>query len=216
MLKFNHSIILHILCFSLQHVSTEVPLYQGENVLGRDPTSCAVPLQARSISGRHAIISISVFGPDDRHAHRKATEALLWDLGSLNGTRKGLLKLTPHVRYALTEGDSVVLADLPCQYISLKNTDRSMHTATAEGGKEKAKGLPCTSSSSECGTAKGVENGGKKSVLPPVPVRTDEVKSLQSPQTTSRKSERTLVPESDSDSDGEKHRRKKKRRILGR
>ncbi|MCJ8728987.1 hypothetical protein PDJAM_G00009410 [Pangasius djambal] len=201
--------------FKNNHIpETEVPLYQGENVLGRDPTSCSVPLQARSVSGCHAVISISVFGPNDRHAHSEATEALLWDLGSLNGTRKGRLKLTPHVRYALTEGDSVVLADLPCQYVSLKNTERNTHTATADGGREKATGPTSTSGSSEGGTGKGVENGGKKSALPPVPVWTDEAKSLQSLQTTPRKPERTLVPESDSDSDGEKHGRRERRKIV--
>lgn len=188
-----------------------MPLYQGENVLGRDPTSCSVPLQARSISGRHAIISISVFGPNDRRAHSEVTETLLWDLGSLNGTRKGRVKLTPHVRYALTEGDSVVLADVPCQYISLKNTEKSTDTSTGDGGRETAKGLMCSSSSSKGGTVKGIENGGRKSTLPPVPVWTDEAKSLQSLQATPQKSERTLVPESDSDSDGEKHGRRETR-----
>ncbi|KAF4088474.1 hypothetical protein AMELA_G00082700 [Ameiurus melas] len=198
--------------FKNSHIpETEVPLYQGENVLGRDPASCSVPLQARSVSSRHAIISISVFDANDRRAHTEATEALLWDLGSLNGTRKGRLKLTPHVRYALTEGDGVVLADLPCQYVSLRNTNAS----TADVGREKAKGSTSTGSSSEeGGTGKGVENGRKKCALPPVPVWTDEAKSLQSIQMTPKKPETTLVPESDSDSDGEKHGRRERRRIV--
>lgn len=193
-----------------------MPLYEGENVLGRDPSSCSVPLQARSVSSRHAIISIFVFGPNDRQAHSEATEALLWDLGSLNGTRKGRLKLSPHVRYALTEGDSVVLADLPCQYVSLKNTDRNTHTSTAEDGKEKAKGHTSSSSSTEGDTVKEVENSRKKSGLPPVPVWSDEVKNLLPLQTTPKQPETTLVPESDSDSDGEKHGRRERRRIVGR
>lgn len=183
-----------------------MPLYQGENILGRDPTSCSVPLQACSVSGRHAVISISVFGPNNRRAHSEVTEALLWDLGSLNGTKKGRLKLTPHVRYALTEGDSVMLADLPCQYISLKSTESN----TADGGRENAKGPTCTSSSSAGGMGESVEK------LPPVPVWTDEAKRLQSPQATPKAPERTLVPESDSDSDGEKSGRREKRKILGR
>lgn len=44
-------------------------------------------------------------------------EALVWDLGSLNGTHKGRLKLTPNVRYALSEQDSLVLADIPCRFV---------------------------------------------------------------------------------------------------
>uniref|UniRef100_A0A3B1JIT6 FHA domain-containing protein n=1 Tax=Astyanax mexicanus TaxID=7994 RepID=A0A3B1JIT6_ASTMX len=91
--------------FKNEHIpETEVPLYLGENVLGRDPASCSTALQARSISSRHAVISISVF---------RGNPPLVWDLGSLNGTRKGRIKLSPHVRYALSAGDSVVLADLP-------------------------------------------------------------------------------------------------------
>ncbi|XP_058249445.1 mediator of DNA damage checkpoint protein 1 [Hemibagrus wyckioides] len=194
--------------FKNNHIpETEVPLYQGENILGRDPTSCSVPLQARSISGRHAIISISVFGPNDRRGHSEETEALLWDLGSLNGTRKGRLKLNPHVRYALTEGDSVVFADLPCQYVSLKNTEKNTHTSTTE----KTKRPTSSSSSAEGETEKRVENGRKKSALPPVPVWSDEEKRLQ---TAPKQPETTLVPESDSDSDGEKHGRKERRRIV--
>ncbi|KAM9488352.1 mediator of DNA damage checkpoint protein 1 isoform 1-T1 [Clarias gariepinus] len=197
--------------FKNNHIpETEVPLYQGENVLGRDPTSCSVPLQARSVSGRHAVISVSVFGPNERHAHSEATEALLWDLGSLNGTRKGRLKLTPHVRYALTEGDGLVLADLPCQYVSLKNAD----TSTADNGREKAKGLKSASSSSGGGVGTGAKNAGKKCALPPVPLWTEEAKSAESVQMSPKKPERTLVPESDSDSDGERHGRRDRKRIV--
>lgn len=78
-------------------------------MLGRDPASCSPAFAARSVSKRHAVIALS--------RRRGATEALLWDLGSMNGTRKGRLRLTPHVRYALGEWDSVLIADLPCQYV---------------------------------------------------------------------------------------------------
>lgn len=172
-----------------------------------------MPLQACSVSGRHAVISISVFSPNDRRAHSEAKEALLWDLGSLNGTRKGRLKLTPQVRYALSEGDSVVLADLPCQYISLKNTGKNTHAPAVDGGTEKARDP--TTCSSERQTGKGVKNGRKKSTLPPVPIWADEAKSLQSLPTTPTNQERTLVPESDSDSDGERRGRREKRTFLG-
>ncbi len=108
--------------FLSSHVQSEFPLYIGENVIGRDPASCSVLLPAQSVSSRHAVISISVFrSSNDRFGKGDDdVEALLWDMGSLNGTRKGRLKLAPQVRYALTEGESVVLADVPCQYTSLK------------------------------------------------------------------------------------------------
>lgn len=140
-------------------------------------------------------------------------EALLWDLGSLNGTRKGRMKLTPHVRYALTEGDSVVLADLPCQYISLRNVERNPHVTI---DKDKVKSpAPVVTGPGE--TGRGVANERKKSV-PPVPIWGHKETSFQSPQTTPKQPERTLVPESDSDSDseGEKGARRERRKFLGR
>uniref|UniRef100_A0A8P4KB67 FHA domain-containing protein n=1 Tax=Dicentrarchus labrax TaxID=13489 RepID=A0A8P4KB67_DICLA len=64
-----------------EHIpETELPLFLGENVLGRDPNTCTLPLPASSISKHEEI------------------EALVWDLGSMNGTRRGRLKLTPNVR----------------------------------------------------------------------------------------------------------------------
>uniref|UniRef100_A0A8D3DIV7 FHA domain-containing protein n=1 Tax=Scophthalmus maximus TaxID=52904 RepID=A0A8D3DIV7_SCOMX len=66
-----------------EHVpETELPLFLGDNVLGRDPNTCPLLLPAPSISKQHASI----------------LEALVWDLGSMNGTCKGRLKLTPNVR----------------------------------------------------------------------------------------------------------------------
>lgn len=95
----------------------ELPLFLGENVLGRDPSTCTVLLPSPSISKLHATISISAYRK--RGCHNEVDmEALVWDLGSLNGTRKGRLKLTPNVRYALSECDSLVVADIPCRYVS--------------------------------------------------------------------------------------------------
>lgn len=192
-----------------------MPLYLGENTLGRDPTSCPVPIQARSISSRHAIISMSEFYTKDRQTASEFTEALLWDLGSLNGTRKGRTKLTPHVRYALMDGDSVVLADLPCQYVSRKNTGNNVNVTTPGKVNMNANCLVLNSSSSEERTGKRVDNVRKKKVLPPLPPWTEKDKNgLPSPQTP-KQPERTLVPESDSDSDGEKCGRKDRRRFVG-
>ncbi|KAJ8354930.1 hypothetical protein SKAU_G00224970 [Synaphobranchus kaupii] len=127
--------------FSNEHFpETEFPLYLGENVLGRDPASCSLPLSARSVSKRHAVISLSV--PRD-NGHRDDGEmvALLWDLDSMNGTRKGRLRLIPHVRYALGQGDTVVIADLPCQYVLVSeggargNMSAPAKTETGRGGR---------------------------------------------------------------------------------
>ncbi|KAF0045546.1 hypothetical protein F2P81_002075 [Scophthalmus maximus] len=71
-----------------------------------------VPETAPSISKQHASICISVYRTRGGHSE---VEALVWDLGSMNGTCKGRLKLTPNVRYALSDGDSLAVADIPCR-----------------------------------------------------------------------------------------------------
>uniref|UniRef100_A0A8C2X3F7 FHA domain-containing protein n=1 Tax=Cyclopterus lumpus TaxID=8103 RepID=A0A8C2X3F7_CYCLU len=101
-----------------EHIpETELPLFLGDNVLGRDPNTCNLLLSATSISKQHATIRLSVYRRRGRR-NDADMEALIWDLGSMNGTRKGHFKLTPNVRYALSEGDSLVVADIPCQYVS--------------------------------------------------------------------------------------------------
>lgn len=164
------------------------------------------------MSGRHAVISISVFrSSNSRDSDIEAVEALLWDMGSLNGTRKGRLKLTPQVRYALAEGDSVVLADIPCQYISLNVSKRDTHTATEEKGREKKESpsLPSSHSEERKGIRKGALNEKVRGALPPVPLWSAEdeeptsAASLCSPQPACKQPEITLVPDSDSGSDGE-------------
>lgn len=104
------------MCNSICYVvyPLELPLFLGENVLGRDGSTCTVSLPSPSVSKRHATVSISLY----RSRGDVGMEALVWDHGSLNGTRKGRLKLTPNVRYALSDHDSLVLADIPCQYVS--------------------------------------------------------------------------------------------------
>lgn len=44
----------------------------------------------------------------------------------MNGTRKGHLKLTPHVRYALSEGDTLVFGNIPCHYVSSRSEEKRM------------------------------------------------------------------------------------------
>ncbi|MGH0153697.1 UNVERIFIED_CONTAM: hypothetical protein FKN15_027374 [Acipenser sinensis] len=93
--------------FSNAHCKeTDFQLFAGENTVGREE-SCAVALLAGSVSKRHAVIEI------ERGSH------LLWDCGSLNGTRKGRMQLKPRVRYDLQDGELLVFADLPCQYFIL-------------------------------------------------------------------------------------------------
>ncbi|XP_023282149.1 mediator of DNA damage checkpoint protein 1 [Seriola lalandi dorsalis] len=183
----------------------DLPLFLGANVLGRDPNTCTLPLLAPSVSKQHATICISVYHRRGCHSEVDI-EALVWDLGSMNGTRKGRLKLTPNVRYALSDGDSLVVADIPCQYVSCavdssqlgprtpvsRNSGIKSRLPDALGGK----GGDKSTDSRKC-----VNSGTKAGVSSlKTPVRA----SCLSFEKTPTQPQGTLVPESDSDSDGER------------
>ncbi|XP_020353264.2 mediator of DNA damage checkpoint protein 1 [Oncorhynchus kisutch] len=212
-----------------KHIAeTELPLYQGENVLGRNPDSCSLPLVAGSVSKQHTIISISTFRGNHRHGNVAAmeTEALVWDLGSMNGTRKGRTKLTPHVRYALTEGECVVIADIPCQYVSVDQRGGQGHMqnptnahsgrGSRSGSDRKAqlRGSPSGQGlGRETGTPKTEARGVNGEIGAPSLTELGGMgKNLAKPlsfEQTPTQPERTLVPESDSD--GEQEGRRDKR-----
>lgn len=176
-------------------------------MLGRDPNTCTLPLSAPSISKQHATICISVYRRKGCHA-KLDIEALVWDLGSMNGTRKGRLKLTPEVRYALNDGDSLVLADIPCQYVSCDLNTVSPHGNTRTPVSRKPslttrfpdasgkKGRDTSTGSKKC------VNGGTKSgvSLAKTPVRTSCLSFEQTPT----QPQGTLVPKSDSESEDER------------
>ncbi|XP_049439508.1 mediator of DNA damage checkpoint protein 1 isoform X2 [Epinephelus fuscoguttatus] len=197
-----------------QHIpETELPLFLGDNVLGRDPNTCTLPLPASSISKQHATICISVYKRRGSHSEVDI-EALVWDLGSMNGTRKGRLKLTPNVRYALSERDSLVVADIPCQYVSCAvdavSAQGDMRTPVSKNSGVNAR-LPDASGEkvgdTSTGGKKSVNGGTKARVLLPdqgdtkkTPVRSSCLSFEQTPT----QPQGSLVPESDSDSDGER------------
>ncbi|KAJ7985614.1 hypothetical protein DPEC_G00353900 [Dallia pectoralis] len=207
-----------------EHIpETELLLYHGENVMGRDPDSCSQTLLARSVSKQHAVISISVFRDKRRPGNSDATEteALVWDLGSMNGTRKGRTKLTSHVRYALTEGECLVLADIPCQYVSVDKkggledrcptTRDSSRLVGSEPDNRKAQLRESPSRWShglrqEAGTTMRQGRGVIGELEAKTPSRTKPLAFEQTPT----QPEKTLVPESESDSDEERDGRKDK------
>ncbi|XP_053736397.1 mediator of DNA damage checkpoint protein 1 [Synchiropus splendidus] len=187
-----------------EHIpKTEIPLYLGDNVLGRDHSCSSAHLSAPSISKQHATISIIVHGKQ-----KLSLEALIWDLGSLNGTRKGRLKLTPHVRYAISEGDSLVVADIPCQFIICHDVFKSLQGSAKNSGnqglerraqlsdptlrKEGNASQECVRESSSAVVFENVKNtpvGNRCLALEKTPNQPQEI----------------LVPESDSDSEGDSH-----------
>ncbi|XP_053234617.1 mediator of DNA damage checkpoint protein 1 isoform X2 [Podarcis raffonei] len=83
-------------------------IYPGENVIGR-LESCQVCLPTASVSKTHAVIEV----PSHKGPH------LLYDLGSLNRTRRQRMVLIPHVRYSLQDGDALLFGDVGCQYFVL-------------------------------------------------------------------------------------------------
>ncbi|XP_023997321.1 mediator of DNA damage checkpoint protein 1 isoform X2 [Salvelinus sp. IW2-2015] len=218
-----------------EHISeTELPLYQGENVLGRNPNSCSLPLVARSVSKQHTVISISMFHGNRCHGNVAAmeTEALVWDLGSMNGTRKGRTKLTPHVRYALTEGECVVIADIPCQYVSVDQRGGQRHmqnpiNAHSGRGRRTGPDRKAQFRGSPIGHGLGRKTGTPKTERPTegrgvngemgAPSLTELGGKGQTRaiplllEQTPTQPERTLVPESESDSDGDREGRRDKR-----
>ncbi|XP_035861984.1 mediator of DNA damage checkpoint protein 1 isoform X2 [Sander lucioperca] len=203
-----------------EHIpETELPLFLGDNVLGRDPNTCTLPLPAPSISKQHATICVSVYRRRGCHSEVDV-EALVWDLGSMNGTHKGRLKLTPNVRYALSERDSLVVADIPCQYVSCAvdtlPSQGDMRTPVSRNSGVKA---PLPDASGEkggdtiTGSKKCVNGGTKTRVSSPDqedtrknPIRTSCLSFEQTPT----QPQGTLVPESGSDSDGERGDRRRK------
>lgn len=201
---------------------SELPLFLGENVLGRDGSSCTACLPSPSVSKRHAIISISLYrSRGDVHM-----EALVWDLGSLNGTRKGRLKLTPNVRYALSEHDSLVLADIPCQFVSSSadtvSPQHNLKTSVSVNSVVDSR-LTDASNKKESGPDVGSEQSNRapeaKVSSPPrkdtknTPVGTI---CLSLEQTPTQVPQGTLVPESDVDSDEERESRAiRRRKTLG-
>ncbi|XP_071239564.1 mediator of DNA damage checkpoint protein 1-like isoform X2 [Salvelinus alpinus] len=218
-----------------EHISeTELPLYQGENVLGRNPNSCSLPLVARSVSKQHTVISISMFHGNRCHGNVAAmeTEAFVWDLGSMNGTRKGRTKLTPHVRYALTEGECVVIADIPCQYVSVDQRGGQGHmqnpiNAHSGRGRRTGPDRKAQFRGSPIGHGLGRKTGTPKTERPTegrgvngemgAPSLTELGGKGQTRaiplllEQTPTQPERTLVPESESDSDGDREGRRDKR-----
>ncbi|XP_077454274.1 mediator of DNA damage checkpoint protein 1 isoform X2 [Stigmatopora argus] len=192
--------------FKNDHVpEREFPLFMGDNILGRDVSICTLPLLAPSISKQHATISISVHR---RRGSRKGVdmEALVWDLGSMNGTRKGRLKLTPNVRYALSEGDHLVMADVPCQYVKITREDRTSEARVS---------VPVEKT--ECVKASASRDSQASTTVSSVGVAKKLLQnSCVSLETTPVQTLGTLVPESDSDSESEESGHGEvKRQLLG-
>uniref|UniRef100_A0A8C5NC17 Mediator of DNA damage checkpoint 1 n=1 Tax=Gouania willdenowi TaxID=441366 RepID=A0A8C5NC17_GOUWI len=163
---------------------------------GRDPSTCTLLLSAPSVSKQHATISVSVYRR--RHAHNEMDmEALVWDRGSMNGTHKGRLKLTPNVRYALSDADGLLVADIPCRYVSCgPGAGSSQADANTIG-------------STNSGVEDSVTEEGRKDTsisglrLTESPKRSPVRESCLLFEQTPNQQQGTLVPESDSDSENQ-------------
>ncbi|XP_008429571.1 mediator of DNA damage checkpoint protein 1 isoform X2 [Poecilia reticulata] len=176
----------------------ELPLFLGDNFLGRDPNLCTLQFLAPSVSKQHAAISISVHRRRGR-VHEVDMEALVWDLKSMNGTRKGRLKLTPNVRYALSEGDSLVLGDIPCRYVS-SGVDSPSSLGDVETPRQ-------SEANARLSAWDDVDTGSKKCVSGGTKAkRTPVAGGCLSFEKTPVQPQGSLVPESESDSDSESER----------
>ncbi|KAG7277926.1 hypothetical protein CRUP_004705 [Coryphaenoides rupestris] len=192
---------------------TVLPLYLGENVLGRDPTACTLPLRAQSVSKQHTAVSITTFHASSGRA-AASIEALVWDMGSMNGTRKGRLKLTPHVRYALSEGDTLLVADIPCQYTSCGVSGGPGNTDSVVAGESQGTG----GDDEEVHANGNAEAPAARALLGErgeTTMETPATTKALSFEKTPTQPECSLVPESDFDSDGEQATRGRWRKTLG-
>lgn len=206
---------------------TELPLFLGDNVLGRDPNTCTLALSSPSVSKQHVSIRISVYRSRGRHSEVDM-EALVWDMGSMNGTRKGRLKLTPNVRYALSDGDSLVVADIPCQFVTCA-VEKAAHqegsrtpVSSISGEKPELCDNLNENRSHRSPDGENCVNGGTEaSSVVSLPDQEDSKKTparskFLSFEQTPTQPQGTLVPESDSESDDERvGGRDRRRKTLG-
>lgn len=88
--------------YCLHWGSRDMPLFEGPNLIGRDP-ECEVRIPSHRVSRRHARISIA------------GEQAILEDLGSKNGTAVRTLPVeTPTV---LADGDRILLGEEPVMFL---------------------------------------------------------------------------------------------------
>ena len=181
-------------------------------MLGRDPSTCTLPLHAQSVSKQHTAISISVFRAGSRH-DSASVEALVWDMGSMNGTRKGRLKLTPHVRYDLKDGDNLTVADIPCQYSGCADpggvVNRGSLVATESQGTRED--VAAQTNRQQAGELTNRASLGGPGEMMETPARAKVLSFEQTPD----QPDGSLVPESDSDSEGARGRKDRWRKTLG-
>nr|XP_022314103.1 mediator of DNA damage checkpoint protein 1-like isoform X2 [Crassostrea virginica] len=81
------------------------PLYDGDNVIGRQENTCSVVIPLKALSREHACIEIH----GENH--------LIYDKGSRNKTKRGKFYLIPEVRYELKDKDALLFGDVNCVYI---------------------------------------------------------------------------------------------------
>ncbi|KAL5017053.1 hypothetical protein ScPMuIL_006642 [Solemya velum] len=118
------------------------PVFEGENVIGRNEDSCDVYIPLPALSRRHACIEI------------KGSSHFIFDMGSQNKTRRGKTFLVPHVRYEVKHNDILMFGDVQSTYLVEKKID------VADSGSE-------TGSESMFETVPtGIDNNNEKPCLP--------------------------------------------------
>ncbi|GFN81430.1 mediator of DNA damage checkpoint protein 1 [Plakobranchus ocellatus] len=142
---------------------TSHPLYEGDNIIGRNQDTCHVYIPSKSLSKEHACIQIVA----DVH--------MLFDKGSRNKTRRGKLILSPEVRYELRNNEELMFADVKCVYQIANELDTVAESGSDTEGSESLmlKYDISGEASLEAAGAKGnltgteAENNDDDSVLPP-------------------------------------------------
>ncbi|XP_061191374.1 mediator of DNA damage checkpoint protein 1-like [Saccostrea echinata] len=106
------------------------PLYEGDNVIGRQEDVCNIAIPLKALSRQHACIEI------------RGENHLIYDKGSRNKTRKGKLFLTPQVRYELKDKENLLFGDVKCVYIIGEHDNPEDSETGSESGFQTAPGDP--------------------------------------------------------------------------
>ncbi|XP_064626232.1 mediator of DNA damage checkpoint protein 1-like [Lineus longissimus] len=104
---------------------TIFPLYEGDNVIGRQQDKVNIYIPLKAISKQHACIEIR-----DREVH------FIYDMESRNKSRRGKMFLTPKVRYELKDGDTLLFGDVTTVYkkvVETKPDDAGSETGSETG-----------------------------------------------------------------------------------
>ncbi|XP_013396613.1 mediator of DNA damage checkpoint protein 1 isoform X2 [Lingula anatina] len=169
---------------------TSFPVYEGDNVIGRQSDKCNIHIPIKALSKQHACIEV------------RGLSHMIYDKGSVNKTRKGSRLLCPEVRYDIGHEDKLTLADVDCVYYiaeELKKAEISSHFISMEAKAGDESGSETGSESMFTLKEAGGGDWSRGNLQKPLTLETDEDDNSSDvlPPTQVQEEEKVLVAESD-------------------